>query len=117
MKMAKASKQEIDAAIELINLLDEFHRGNLPDEDDEEIASERFDESNREHLHLFYERVMAIMEANPGGMFRVVFGFATLMSNDVVDPQLDYLDHHPRIVAAIEREERLSQRKTILDPI
>ncbi|WP_143811007.1 hypothetical protein [Paraburkholderia piptadeniae] len=35
----------------------------------------------------------------------MAFGFTTLMSNDVVDPDLDHLELHPRIKAALDAAE------------
>jgi len=105
MKMAKASKQDIDAAVELVSVLGDIDKGYYPSTPDAEDPDEPtfFDADDSEHLRAFYNRVKGCLDAAPGGMFRVVWGFSMIMSNDMVDPDLDYLAFHPRITAALAR--------------
>ncbi|MFM0351253.1 hypothetical protein [Paraburkholderia sp. RL17-347-BIC-D] len=105
MKMAKASKQDIDAAVELVGVLGDIDKGYHPATPNAEDADEPtfFDEDDPEHLRVFYDRMKECLDSALGGMFRVVWGFSMIMSNDMVDPDLDYLAFHPRIVQALAR--------------
>lgn len=105
MKMAKASKQDIDAAIELVSVLGDVDKGYYPSTPDAEDPDEPtfFDADDSEHLRAFYDRVKGCLDSAPGGMFRVIWGFSMIMNNDMVDPDLDYLAFHPRIVEALAR--------------
>ncbi|MEM5460216.1 hypothetical protein VSR69_36030 [Paraburkholderia phytofirmans] len=67
------------------------------------VTPDIFDEDDPEHLRVFYDRIKECLDSTPGGMFRVVWGFSIIMSNDMVDPDLDYLAFHPRIVQALAR--------------
>jgi hypothetical protein len=106
MKMAKASKQDIDAAVELASVLGDIDKGYYPATPNAEDADEPtfFDADDPEHLRAFYNRVKGCLDSAPGGMFRVVWDFSMVMSNDMVDPDLDYLAFHPRIVEALARK-------------
>lgn len=99
LRMAKASQQEINRAIDLTEFLLHVERGYYPCLDDEvEDCPTWFDPDDSDHLRLFYDEVMKRADGN----HRVVWGFSTLMSNDVVDPDKDYLALHPRLVAALQ---------------
>lgn len=106
MKMAKASEYEIDMALKLSSILNNVESGDYPmpidDETDCEDEPTFFNPEDQEHLRVFYDRVMACMNAAPGGLFRVVGGFHTLMHNDIVDPNQDVLELHPRLEKALE---------------
>jgi hypothetical protein len=104
MKMAKADKKDMDAALQLSAILQDVGSGYYPsslDEEESEADPTFFDEDNREHLRAFYDRVMACVKSAPGGIFRVIGGFHTVMHNDICDPDLDYLELHPRIRMAL----------------
>jgi len=105
MKMAKASKQDIDAAIELASVLGDIDKGYYPSAPNAEDPDEPtfFDADDSEHLRAFYDRVKGCLDSAPGGMFRVIWGFSMIMNNDMVDPDLDYLAFHPRIAQALAR--------------
>lgn len=103
MRMAKASDKEIEQAIILAGVLDDVDRDQYPrgvDGEFNENDPDYFDEDDREHLKVFLDR----MKELSGGLFRVVFGFATLMNpaNELVDPDLDHLALHPRLIKALQ---------------
>lgn len=104
MKMARADKKDMDAALQLSAILQDVERGyypSNPDNEDSETDPTFFDEDKKEHLRVFHDRVMACLKSAPGGIFRVIGGFHTIMHNDICDPDLDYLELHPRIRAAL----------------
>lgn len=108
MKMAKASSNDIEQTLSLCGLLESISKGYYPSTADSEADEPTFfDEDDPEHLRVFYDRVKACLDTAPGGVFRVAFGFSTLMSNNVVDPDLDHLELHPRIKTALEKAEQL----------
>lgn len=112
MKMAKADEKDINAAIKLAAILDDVDRGyymHPESEDDDSDEPTFFDKDDLDHLRAFHDRVMACMKAAPGGLFRVVWGFDTIMHNDICDPNADTLELHPRIVQALEAFEKTPQ--------
>lgn len=105
MKMAKADEKDMDAAIKLTAILDNVEKGYYPPAATDEEGEDEptfFDEDDREHLKVFYDRVMACMESAPGGLLRVTWGFHTVMHNDIIDPNADTLELHPRLARALE---------------
>jgi hypothetical protein len=114
MKMAKASKADIDAAIELCHFLDMI-RGGCPAAD----AVEEFELKGYEDL---VERGDAcddefVLRAHErGGLFRIVWGMQVLLdpANEMVDPDLPHLAHHPKRVALEAEVERLRAAATRL---
>ena len=103
MKMAKASPEEIENALNLAELLRElcdprnFEMPRWPDSDGDihGKAGEVFDEDDTDDLRLFYEAVKALA---PGAM-RVAFGYQVLVDN-LCDSEKEYLDLKPEIQEA-----------------
>lgn len=111
MRMAKASDKEIEQAITLAGVIEDAESGQYPrtiegeyNEDDPDY----FDEDDIDHLKAFFERVTGLSR----GLFRVTFGFSTLMNsqNELVDPGLDHLAMHPRLIAALKDAETWKAR-------
>lgn len=105
MQMAKADEKDMEAMANLAALLNNVDRGSYPPGIDGEFSDddpEDFDEDDPEHLKAFYDRVMGIVNGAPGAVNRVVLGFHTVMHNNVVDPDKDYLSLHPDIIKAKE---------------
>lgn len=110
MKVAKAERQDLDAAMMLLGLLDNIDRGYYPsDSDAEDDGPLFFDEDDHEHLAQLWKRLKACLDAAPGFQGRVIFGAATLMDprNEVIDPAEDHLTLHPRLNAALLDAKRL----------
>lgn len=104
MKMAKASEEEMERSIVLSGMLLDVDGGDFPrgiNGERDENDPDYFDVDDPEHLRAFHDRVMGTM----AGIHRVTWGFHTLMHNDIVDPDLDHLELHPRIVAALATAE------------
>lgn len=105
MKMAKASEHDIDAAGELLQVLNAIDEDNrfggaplfgVPDFFD---ISEEFDSFETEHLQALYNKLMQLMRAQPSFHNRVIGGMCYVImydQNKIVDPVSDYLDLHPR---------------------
>lgn len=103
MKMAKPSAKDIDAAGELMALLDQADRGDYPG--DQDGAPDFFDADDRNHLRAFYDAVMATLEKSPGYACRVIGGMCYVImwdKNEIVDPDLDVIELHPKLVKALE---------------
>jgi hypothetical protein len=101
MQMAKASEDDMERSLNLVGILGDVEKGNFPRKSDgsyDNDEPEDFDVEDPEHLKAFYDRVMGCTL----GIHRVIWGFHTLMHNDFIDPDLDHLAPHPRIVAALE---------------
>lgn len=84
LKMAKASRQDIEAAMELVQLLDALEDGDFSGSDTEAI-----------------ERIRALRER--GSLMRVVWGLSVLLNpaNAFVNPDSDVIEHHPDRLSAM----------------
>ncbi len=114
MKMAKASKADINAAIELYQFLQAIGRGGAPSEAIDEFGYTGYGDllerqaPDVEFLVRAHER---------GGLFRVVWGMQVLLdpANEVVDPNLPHLELHPKHEkAARERDELVAIARHVL---
>jgi hypothetical protein len=105
MKMAKASKADLEMALELSGALDALtgHWGaTMPEkiERPEGTSSvEYFDPEDREQCYRVVEYLRAL--ADRASLMRVVFGMAVVCDprNEVVDPDADTLEVHPKFLA------------------
>ena len=115
MKMAKASEKDKDAAGDLMALLGAIDRGHYPFEVlDGEDTPDFFDEDDREHLRAFYDAVMETMNRAPGWPGRVIGGMCYVIlfdKNEIVDPDLDHIELHPRLVRALKVEAEVEAAK------
>ena len=102
MKMARASKADLDAALGVSNIIEQLEQGYMPSTDDSD-GLEQFDSEDREQC----QRVLAAIldAAEKGSLFRVTFGMAVVLDprNELLDPASDILELHPKLVAARER--------------
>lgn len=95
MTMAKATQADLDAGMDLCNLLDALREGFMPDGIRLEEGESLFDHQSSIHLRALYHRLMELERR--GSLFRVVFGMQTIMSNNLLDPSVDHLAVHPRL--------------------
>ena len=103
MKMAKPSEKDIDAAGDLMSLLLQADRGDYPG--DQEGAPDFFDEDDPKHLRAFYDAIKATLDKAPGYPGRVIGGMCYVImfkENEIIDPESDVLELHPKLVAAIK---------------
>lgn len=91
MKMAKASPEEVDGAVQLARLLEftccprNFEMPAFPDTDEDEGAP--FDPESKDDLRKLYEELKRLSP----GLMRVVFGYHTLLEA-CCDPEADTLE-------------------------
>jgi len=105
IRQAKATEEDMEAAAIVAGMLTDVATGDFPRLPDGGQLSEDpayFDPDNPDHLRAFYDRVVTCIDKHPGSLGRVVWGFHTLMHNNLVDPAQDYLALHPNIVRALE---------------
>lgn len=94
MKMARASKADLDAALDVSNIIEQLEQGYMPSTDESDDL-ERFDCDDREQCR---RALNAILDAaQKGSLFRVTFGMTV-----VLDPAADTLELHPKLVAALD---------------
>jgi hypothetical protein len=107
--MAKASKDDLDMALDLAALMDNLGRGYYPAEKlaDGEEAPTFFDAEDRDHLTHLHDLLLAI-EAR-GSLHRVAMGMGVLIDpkNAIVDPDLDHLALHARLKEGLEASRML----------
>ena len=109
MKMAKASERDLEMANDLAGMLESFERGYFPllkdnDDSDEPQESRFFDRDDGRHCVEAMEMILDALRR--GSLFRVTFGMLLLLDprNEVVDPALSHIEHHPE--AKWAREQR-----------
>jgi hypothetical protein len=119
MKMAKATKEDMDAAMLLLGILEDVDSGRYPrrvdgtepseDLHDDDCEPGHFRPDQEDHLRAFYDRVMHCVRVRPSGISRVIWGFDTIMFNNILDPDKKTLELHPRFkdvsAEALELEE------------
>lgn len=108
MKMAKASERDIDAAGDAMSVLNDISSGYYPSRNGEQDAPTFFDPDDRDHLRLFYDLINATLDAAPGWPGRVIGGMCYVIlyhKNEIVDPDSDVLELHPRFAFAAEENE------------
>ncbi|KRB73476.1 hypothetical protein [Noviherbaspirillum sp. Root189] len=116
MKMAKADEKDIDAAGELMGILDTISRGHYPAKEDEPDIQMWFDQDDPEHLRRFYEMVSATLDKSPGYPGRVIGGMCYVIlydKNEIVDPNADVIELHPKLQAALQDAERLDAMENL----
>src|SRR3954466_16383336 len=93
LRMAKASKEDIDSAMRLLAILNAIEENEFfPDlqrgDDISEAEPEDFDCDDINHLRIFYQQVKECVSNPPAGLMRVIWGFDTLASshNAIIDP-------------------------------
>jgi hypothetical protein len=108
MRMAKASERDIDAAGELLQLLDAIDRRfggpwlnmDAPDNLLEYLGDEEFDADDTEHLQVLYNHLARLLQRAPNFHGRVIGGMCYVIhnpSNEIIAPHLDYLELHPKL--------------------
>lgn len=114
MKMAKPSEQDIEAAGQLISILeriDGHFNGPYPTQygpqsleealsggDDSECD---FDQDKTDHLRGLYNSLAGLLRQSPGFHLRVIAGMCYVImfdQNKIIDPDSSTLDLHPRFV-------------------
>ncbi|ERJ35898.1 hypothetical protein L810_1155 [Burkholderia sp. AU4i] len=101
MKMARASKADLDAALDVSNIIEQLEQGYMPSTDESDDL-ERFDSDDREQCK---RALAAILDAaEKGSLFRVTFGMTVVLDprNELLDPAADTLELHPKLVAALD---------------
>lgn len=103
MKIAKPGQKDLDAALELVGLLDCLSSGYYPmDPDKPQNDSDplRLDDDDPEHLAHVWRLLRRVLDKAPGFQGRVIFGGVTLMDphKKILDASLDHIALHPRFV-------------------
>jgi len=101
MKVARASQADMDAAMQLYQLLSAVDDGHFPPRNDDEDWPE-FDEDCIDHLQSFLERALNCLNHPPSGLMRVLMAASCALdpANKLYDPAKSYIDFHPRIAIA-----------------
>lgn len=114
MKMAKANEHDLTAALDISSAIESLHNGHLPDAMSNTDDIEYYDE--RKHAAAVIEHLLKITEN--ASLFRVSFGMTVLLDprNELVDPDADTLEVHPKYQKALEqRDELLAALKAAVD--
>lgn len=120
MKMAKASEKDIDAAAELhqiLELIDERFGGphsinGVSDSLSDELGDDDFDSDDERHLQALYNNLAKLLRTQPNFHGRVIGGMCYVImydKNEIIDPDSDCLDLHPRFSEAFDDLQRETQ--------
>ena len=101
MKMAKASNEDLDMAMDLCGAIDALTNNwpTMPEAlstcDDDAMGAEHFDRDDDKQCGQVLRHLLEIAER--GSLMRVVFGAAVMLDprNKLVDPNADTIEHHP----------------------
>ena len=102
MKMAKPSERDIDAAGELLSLMNNLSSGYCPWDGDEDATY--FDPDDRGHLRRLYDTLDGLLDRAPGFTNRVISGMCYVICwdrNQILDPADDCLALHPDLRAGL----------------
>jgi len=96
MKMARASENDMNAALEVSRILEDLENGHMPHEGDCDDI-EWFDRYDPEQCKTALNKLLDA--AGKGSLFRVTFGMTVLLDprNKLTDPNADTLEAHPEI--------------------
>lgn len=111
MKMAKPSQADLDAAGDLLAILNQVDRGHRPGKSGDLDAREDFDPDRFEHLREFYDAIVATLDRAPNYPGRVIGGMCYVImydKNEIVDPSSATIALHPRLVRALEAEQAVT---------
>jgi hypothetical protein len=114
MKMAKASEKDIDAAGNMLSLLHQIDRGDYPNLEESADVPDWFDEDNFDHLRAFYDAVKGTLDRAPGWPGRIIGGMCYVIlyeKNEIVDPDSDVIELHPRLVRALQSQQAETEKE------
>ena len=104
MKMAKANQADIDMALKLSGFIDAIDERQVPKSASVDPEEEEWlDLDDGEQCCRIVRELKTII--SQGNFFRVVFGLAVLLdpANELVDPDANTIEHHPKRVQADEQ--------------
>lgn len=110
LRMAKPCKRDIDAAMELLSVLNEIDGrfgGPWPTEGPRTLQEleESFDCDKKDHLQALYNNLARLLQRAPGFAGRVIFGMCSVIcyeENNFLDPAQDVLAMHPDVLEGLE---------------
>ena len=117
MKMAKASTADIEMAMELSRFVEDLVDGMCPKQACADPASDDIewleDDPDQQHLKII-SALQGIVRK--GSIFRVTFGMSVLIDprNELVDPDADTLEPHPKIGILADQVEALTAERDAL---
>lgn len=100
MKMAKASKADMEMALKLCSALEAIDRRFFPEGAEGENDPDEFDLGDDEHCGMALRHLYDILQG--GSIGRVIWGMYVLMdpTNKIIDPDASTLELHPEFAAA-----------------
>lgn len=107
MKMAKASKADMEMALKLCSALEAIDRGFFPEGSEGDNDPEDLDLDGDVHCGRVLRHLYDVLQG--GSIGRVIWGMYVLMDPDtkLVDPDASTLEPYPEAVAAEKDAERL----------
>lgn len=121
MKMAKATRSDIEAAGDAMSVLNDISNGYYPSlrQDDETKDRSYFDPDSYDDLRKFYDLMQSTLNESPGWPGRVIGGMCFVIlygKNQIVDPDTNTLELHPRFAAVeAQRDELLEALKEVAE--
>jgi hypothetical protein len=102
--MAKATEADLDAALKITQIITDLEKRCMPSSEEGEFAG-HFDRNDPEQCMTALHAILNA--AYKGNLFRVTFGMVVVIDprNELVDPDADTLEVHPKVKAALEAGE------------
>nr|DAU87868.1 MAG TPA: hypothetical protein [Caudoviricetes sp.] len=124
MKVSKATNQDVDAIFDIIGLLDIARDGEMPNENEESDPKENIgewallaalDATEEEYVsnkvnHFIRQALKRLLSIHSSAyLMRAAMNLSCFLepSNEIIDPENDVLELHPKIHQAILDSERL----------
>jgi hypothetical protein len=110
MKMSKATEKDIDAAGDAMSVMNDISSGYYPAREGDECRDTFFDPDEFDHLRKFYDLMNATLNKSAGWPSRVIGGMCYVIlydKNEIVDPDVDTLEIHPRFHKVAEQRDEL----------
>lgn len=109
MKMAKATSEDMDAAVQVSQIIESLERGFMPDclDESDDGDCSRFSVDNPDQCRKVVEKLIGIGKS--ASLFRATFGMLVLTDpdNEIIDPAAGTLEVHPKIAKALAMHEPL----------
>lgn len=115
LKMAKASQNDLNTALALANFIANLEQGYLPEPIATDLNEDCFDIDDSNICQKIVKALLDVTEK--GSIWRVIHGMTCVCdpANDLIDPNADTLEIHPRFKAIkSERDQLLEALKNLL---
>jgi hypothetical protein len=105
MLLARATAADVEAGLRVTRILEDLEKRQFPDPDLTSENTEWFDDDDADQCQRVVRMLLAAVQGV--NLFRVTFGMGVVLDprNELLDPDADTLEKHPKIVAALAAQD------------